>query len=148
MQSASFSKTLAGAFAALALCTSSTGAMAAATQTAHQASFNPLATLSILGSQASAAALCGSSAAAAVGAAAVSQGAATGCVLPAVDMAPPPVVETAPPPPYVEAPMAPVGGMGVSPLLLALVGIAAAVGLYYLLKGKDNFNLVFPVSPS
>jgi hypothetical protein len=108
-----------------------------------------LIALSALGSGASHAALCGAVAVAAAGSAAATQGATQGCVLPAVDAAPPPpVVETAPPPPpIVEAPIAE-GGFGVSPILLALAGIAAAVGLYYLLKGHDNFEIVFPVSPA
>ncbi len=148
MQSASISKKFAGALAALALCTGSTGAMAASTHAVSPASIGPLVVLSALGSGASHAALCGAAAAAAAGAAAAAQGAAQGCVLPAVDMAPPPpVVETAPPPPMVETPVA-AAGFGVSPLLLALAGIAVAVGLYYLLKGHDNFEIVFPVSPA
>lgn len=139
MQSASFSKTFAGAVAALALCTSSTGAIAASTQhTVQQASISPLVALSALGSGASRAALCGASAAAVAGAAAASQGAAPGCVLPAVDAVPPPAVVEAPPPmepvaePYVQ------GGMGISPLLLVLGAIAAGVLAYYLLKDDDE----------
>ena len=139
MQSASFSKTFAGAVAALALCTSSTGAIAASTQhTVQQASISPLVALSALGSGASRAALCGASAAAVAGAAAASQGAAPGCVLPVVDAVPPPAVVEAPPPmepvaePYVQ------GGMGISPLLLVLGAIAAGVLAYYLLKDDDE----------
>jgi len=152
MQSASMSKKFAGALAALALCTGSTAAMAATptfqTASAQSGLISPLIALSALGSGASHAALCGAAAVAAAGSAAATQGATQGCVLPAVDAAPPPpVVETAPPPPVVEAPIAE-GGFGVSPLLLALAGIAAAVGLYYLLKGHDNFEIIFPVSPA
>ena len=139
MQSASFSKTFAGAVAALALCTSSTGAIAASTQhSVQQASISPLVALSALGSGASRAALCGASVAAVAGAAAASQGAAPGCVLPAVDAVPPPAVVEAPPPmepvaePYVQ------GGMGISPLLLVLGAIAAGVLAYYLLKDDDE----------
>ena len=139
MQSASFSKTFAGAVAALALCTSSTGAIAASTQhSVQQASISPLVALSALGSGASRAALCGASAAAVAGAAAASQGAAPGCVLPVVDAVPPPAVVEAPPPmepvaePYVQ------GGMGISPLLLVLGAIAAGVLAYYLLKDDDE----------
>ena len=139
MKSASIYKKFAGGLAALALCTSSTGAIAASAQHATgQSSIMPLVALSALGSDASRAALCGASAVAAAGAAAAAQGAAQGCVLPAVDAAPPPVVvETAPPPvaaPYVE----PVAGPAISPLLLALAGIAAAVLAYYLLKDDDD----------
>ena len=140
MQSASISKTFAGAVAALALCTSSTGAIAASTQhSVQQASISPLIALSALGSGASRAALCGASAAAVAGAAAASQGAAPGCVLPVVDAVPPPAVVEAPPPmepvaaePYVQ------GGMGISPLLLVLGAIAAGVLAYYLLKDDDE----------
>ena len=140
------SRKFTGAFAALALCASSTGALAASTP--HPAAISPLIALSVLGSGVSATALCGTSAAAA-GAAAVTPGSPTSCVLPAVDQAPPPAtVETMPLPAAGE----PVGGAAVSPLLLALVGIAAAVGLYYLVfRGNDNFHIVFPpfpVSPS
>jgi len=123
----------------LALCTSSTGAIAASTQhTVQQASISPLVALSALGSGASRAALCGASAAAVAGAAAASQGAAPGCVLPVVDAVPPPAVVEAPPPmepvvePYVQ------GGMGISPLLLVLGAIAAGVLAYYLLKDDDE----------
>lgn len=141
---ASNSKKIAGFLAALALVTSSTGAMAAAPQ---PAAISPFVALSALGSEVSAAALCGSSTAA--GAAAASQGANQGCVLPAVDQAPPQPVAETPPPPLAVEPYAPVGGAAVSPLLLALVGIAAAVGLYYLVfRGNDNFRIIFPSSPS
>jgi hypothetical protein len=141
----SISRKFAGALTALALCTGSTGAIAASAP--HQTAISPFVALSALGSGVSAAALCGSSAVA--GAAAVTQGAAQGCVLPAVDQAPPPaVVESAPPPPVAVEPYAPVGGAAVSPLLLALAGIAAAVGLYYLLRGNDNFHIIFPESPA
>lgn len=146
MQVPCISKRFAGAVAALALCTSSTGAIAASTHTVPRASISPLVALSALGSDASRAALCGASAAAAAGAAAAAQGAAPGCVLPVVDVVPPPpVVEAAPPPPIVE-PVAPVaGGFGVSPLLLALVGIAAAYALYKILDDDDES--FFDVSP-
>lgn len=144
MQLGSCSKKFAGVLCAFALCTSSTGAIAAAAPS--QSTVSPFVALSALGSGVSAAALCGSSTVA--GAAAVAQGAAPGCVLPAVDAAPPPaVVETAPPPVMVE-PVAPVGGNAVSPLLLALAGIAAAVALYYLVfRGNHNFHIVFPPFP-
>ena len=138
MKSASIYKQFAGGLAALALCTSSTGAIAASAQYAtNQSSIMPLVALSALGSDASRAALCGASAVAAAGAAAAAQGAAQGCVLPVVDAVPPPPLVEAPPPPmapYVE----PVAGPAFSPLLLALAGIAAAVLAYYLLKDDDD----------
>lgn len=147
MQLVSISRKFGGGLVALALCASSTGAIAASTQhTAYQAGISPLVALSAIGSEASRAALCGASAVAAAGAAA--QGAAPGCVLPAVDAAPPPpVVEAAPPPPPMVEPVAPVaaGGFGVSPLLLALVGVAAAYALYKILDQDDES--FFDVSP-
>ena len=128
MQLACFSKKFAGGLIAVALCTSSTGAIAAsATQSAAQSRISPLVALSALGSDASRAALCGASAAAAAGAAAAAQGAAQGCVLPVVDQAQP-VAEVLPPPPVAPPPVPPSGGgFGISPLLLALAGIAAEI---------------------
>lgn len=144
MNLVSSSKKFAGVLSAMALCLSSTGAIAAATP--HQSSLSPFVALSALGSDVSVAALCGASTVA--GAAAVTQGAAQGCVLPAVDQAPPVMVETAPPPPVMMEPAPAYGGAGVSPLLLALVGIAAAVGIYYLaFRGNSNFHIVFPPFP-
>ena len=149
MQLASISRKFAGAAAALALCASSTSAIAASTQhSADRSSISPLVALSALGSDASRAALCGASAVAAAGAAAAAQGAAQGCVLPAVDaVAPPPVVEAAPPPPAALPPVEPVAGPAFSPLLLALAGIAAAVLAYYLLK-DDNEDGDIDLSPN
>lgn len=143
MRMTSVSRKFAGILAALALCTASTGAIAASSrQASNDAGLSPLIALSALGSDASRAALCGASAVAAAGAAAVSQGAAQGCVLPVMDQAataPPPLVESLPPPPVPPPPVAPVGGgFGISPLLLALAGIAAAVLLVVLLKDKDE----------
>ena len=143
MPLASSSKTIAGVLAAMALCGSSTGAIAA---TPIQAAVSPFVALSALGSEVSAAALCGSSTVA--GSAAQAQGSPQGCVLPTGDQASPAVAGNMPPPVAVE-PYAPVGGAAVSPLLLALVGIAGAVALYYLVfRGNDNFHIVFPSSPS
>jgi len=88
----------------------------------------PWAALTALTGGAPAAALCGSAAVVAA------QAPATGCVLPAVDVAPP-VAQTAPPPPIPVPPVeAPSAGFGVSPLLLALAAVAAGVGLYFLLR--------------
>ncbi len=145
MQLGCRSKKFAGVLSALALCASSTGAIAASAP--HQTAISPFVALSALGSGVSAAALCGSSAVA--GAAAIAHGASPGCVLPAVDpAAPPAVVETAPPPPVAVEPYAPMGGSAVSPLLLALAGIATAVALYYLVfRGNDNFDIIFPPFP-
>lgn len=141
MRGTSISKKSVGTLAALALCTASTGAIASSSQQASQpAAISPLVALSALGSDASRAALCGASAVAAAGATAVAQGVGPGCVLPILDTPPPPqVVETLPPPPVPPPPVAPVGGgFGISPLLLALAGIAAAVLLVTLLGNKDK----------
>jgi hypothetical protein len=92
----------------------------------------PWAALTALTGGAPAAALCGSAAVV------TAQTTATGCVLPAVDVAPP-VAQSAPPPPIPVPPVeAPAAGFGVSPLLLALVAVAAGVGLYFLLKKKNS----------
>ena len=147
MQLANISRKFGSALVALALCASSTGAIAASTQhIGYRPSVSPLVALSAIGSEASRAALCGASAVAAAGAVAAAQGAAPGCVLPVVDAAPPPPVVEAAPPPVVE-PVAPVaaGGFGVSPLLLALVGVAAAYALYKILDQDDES--FFDVSP-
>lgn len=140
MRSVSFSRKLTGAAVALALCTSSTGAIAASAPTAHQATISPLVALSALGSDASRAALCGAAITAAASAAA--QAAQQGCVLPVADAAPPPqpVADALPPPPVPPPPVAPMGGsgFGISPLLLALAGITAAVLLALALKGKKD----------
>lgn len=141
MQLASNSRKFSGALVALALITSSTGAVAASTYTAQPSSISPLVALSALASDTSRVALCGAAAAAAAGTAAA-QAAAQGCVLPVVDQtaAPVPVSEALPPPPVAPPPVAPLAGegFGISPLLLGLVAVAAAVGLYFLLKKKNT----------
>jgi hypothetical protein len=135
MQLTAVSKKLGGAALALALCVNSTAAVAATT--AHTYNVSPLVALSVLGSDASRAALCGAAAASAA-AATVSgaQGAAPGCVLPAVDVVPPPMVE-APPPPM--APVVPVAstGFGIPLALLGLLG-AIVVGAVLLDRADDN----------
>lgn len=140
MHLASHSRKFSGALVVLAMITSSTGAMAASTQSAQPTSVSPLVALSALASDASRVALCGAVAAAAAGAA--DQSATPGCVLPAVDpaAAPIPVSEALPPPPVAPPPVAPLAseGLGISPLLLGLVAVAAAVGLYFLLHKKKT----------
>lgn len=140
MQLASLSKKVSGALVAIAMCTSSTGAIAS-THSSPPMSISPFVALSALASDASRTALCGAAAAAAAGAAALAQGATQGCVLPVVDeTAQVPVAEALPPPPVPPPPVAPIAGegLGVSPLLLALVAVAAGVGLYFLLHKKKN----------
>lgn len=150
MQSPSISKKFVGVLAGLALCTSSTGAIAASAQSSYHPTINSLIVLSALGSDASRTALCGAAAAAAAGAAAVAQGGPQqGCVLPVVDQAsvqPPTVGETLPPPPVPPPPLPAVsGGFGFSPFLLALAAILAAGVLYLVLHKNNNNNS--PTSP-
>jgi hypothetical protein len=58
-------------------------------------------------------------------------------VLPQVDAAPP--VAAGPPQPIPVPPVEPAGvGLGLSPLLLGLLALAAGVGLYFALKGNDS----------
>jgi len=106
---------------------SSTGAVAATTSVPAQR-VDPWAALSVLTQSAPAAALCGSA-----GTTAAAQPAG-GCVLPAVD-APPPVAQSAPPAPTPVPPVEPAGGgLGISPLWLALGAIAIGVAAYFLLR--------------
>ena len=108
---------------------SSTGAVAATASAPAPQEIQPWAALSVLSSGAPAAALCGTAAAAA-------QAPAAGCVLPAVD-APAPVA--GPPPPTPVPPVEPVGGgLGISPLWLALGAIAAGALIYFLLIRKHH----------
>lgn len=129
------SKTIVSAGAAVALCASP--ALASASVATAPQTINPMVALSIFGSQASAAALCGSSAtAAAASAAATAQAPAGGCVLPVVDAPPPlPMVQPAPfvPPPVASS------GFGLTPILLGLAGIAILAALI-LSQDNDNDN--------
>jgi hypothetical protein len=129
-------KPFAGAAVALALCFSPTVATAA-TSTPIQ-SISPLVAVSVFGTQASAEAVCNpATAAAAAGAAAVAQGQA-GCVLPATDL-PPPVAQNAPPP-VAQG----IGGFGIAPVILGLLGIAALAALI----ASGNNDSDSPSSPS
>lgn len=107
----------------VALAVSTTPAFAAASAVPAP-QISPMVALSIFGSQASAAALCGSSAAATTASAvATAQAPAGGCVLPVVDAPPPPV-------PVAEvAPLPAPHGFGISPVLLGLAGIAILAAL-------------------
>ena len=120
-----------GLMAAGGMLVSSTGAVAASSGAVQPIS--PWATLTVLAGGAPAAAVCG----AAVAATAAQPTA--GCVLPAMDVPPPPVASAAPPAP-VEPIAAPgVGvGMGVTPLLIGLVAIAAAAALYFSVKDHNH----------
>lgn len=98
---------------AISLCSGPAFASAAAPAPTQ---ISPMVALSIFGSQASAAALCGSAVTTAASTAAASQAPGGGCVLPVVDAPPPvPVAEVVPVPPP---------GIGIAPILLALAGIA------------------------
>jgi len=117
---------------AVALC--ATPALATASATPAQ-TISPMVALSIFGSQASAAALCGSSAtttAATAGTAA--QAPAGGCVLPVVDAPPVPVAE-----PVAYAPAPAPSGFGIAPVLLGLAGIAILAALI-ISQDEDNDN--------
>lgn len=129
-------KALAGAAVAVAMCMSPTMATAATTAPVH--SVNPLVAISLFGTQASAQQVCNPAiAAAAAGAAAASQGQA-GCVLPATDAPPPHPPEAAPPIPVQTS------GLGISPIILGLLGIAALAALIAA-SNKDSDS---PSSPS
>jgi len=113
------SRTITSFGVAIALCASP--ALASASAVPPVQSISPMVALSIFGSQASAAALCGSSATAtAASAAATAQAPAGGCVLPVVDA--PPVV------PVAEAPPPGIAPLGIFPLLAGLVGIGGLAG--------------------
>lgn len=111
-----------------------TPALATASATGTTAApISPMVALSIFGSQASAAALCGSSATVVTAsAAATAQAPAGGCVLPLVDAPPPPIAEA--------APLLPVSsGIGITPILLGLGAIAILAALIAS-QNDDNDN--------
>jgi hypothetical protein len=121
-------KGLLGAVAAGSLMLSSTAAMASTPAPVQQV--DPWAVLTAMSGGAPAAAMCGAAAAAAAAQA------PTGCVLPVLDAAPPP-----PPPQTVEVvPPPPVGGGGISPLFIALLAIAAGVGIFLAVNGNGSAN--------
>ena len=130
------SKTMMTFGVAISLCASP--ALASASAVAAPArTISPMIALSIFGSQASAAALCGSSATTvAASAAATAQAPVGGCVLPVVDA--PPVIPAAEAPPFVPAPVA-ASGIGIAPILLGLAGIAILAALI-LSQNNDNDN--------
>jgi len=118
-----------GLAAAGSLLLGSTAAIAA--QPHALAPINPWAALTALSQGAPAATMCGS----AVGAAQ----AAGGCVLPATEAPPPPVAPEAGPPPPVPVPaLAAPGAFAFSPLILALIAVAAAAGIYALAKSGGS----------
>jgi len=116
-----------GAVAAGSLMLSSTVAVAAAPAPVQQV--DPWAVLTAMSSGAPAAAMCGAAAAAAT---AQTPG---GCVLPVTDVPPPPVqtVEAVPPPAVVE-------GGGINPLFIALIAIAAGIGIFLAVNNSGGAN--------
>jgi hypothetical protein len=119
-----------GAFVAGSLMLSSTAAMASTT-TIPVSQVSPWAVLTAMSGGAPAAAMCGAAAAAA---AAQTPG---GCVLPALDAAPPPPAPEPAPVPPVEAAG---GGVGISPIILGLLAIAAGVGIYFAVRHHGHAN--------
>ena len=97
---------------------------------------SPWAVLSVMSGGAPAAAMCGAAAATATAQA------PTGCVLPALDAAPPPAAAPSaplPPPPVppISAPSAGLG-LGINPLLLGLLAVAAGIGIYCAVRHHGN----------
>jgi hypothetical protein len=93
---------------------------------------DPWAVLTAMSGGAPAAAMCGAAAAAAAAQT------PSGCVLPVLDAAPPPPVAGPPPPPLL-APAASAGG-GISPLIIGLLAVAAAVGIYLAVHNHGHGN--------
>jgi hypothetical protein len=116
---------------------SSTGAIAATSTPSTQV--DPWAVLSVMSGGASAVAVCGAAAAAAVAAQP-----ASGCVLPQVDAAAPAASQGPPPEPIPVPPVeAAGGGLGISPLIIALGVLAVGVGAYLILH-KSNHHANSP----
>ena len=122
-----------GAFIAGSLMFSSTAAMASTPISSVQ-QVDPWAVLTAMSGGEPAAAMCGAAAAAAAAAQTP-----TGCVLPALDVVPVP-----PPAPAAVVPIppvaAPAGGVGISPLILGLLAIAAGVGIYLAVRHHGHAN--------
>jgi hypothetical protein len=109
---------------------SSTAAVAATPAPAYQP--DPWAVLSVMSGGASAMAVCG----AAAGTAASAAQMGNGCVLPQVDQAP-----SVPTPQQAIPPVAPeAAGLGISPLLIALIAILGGIGLYFVLHHHHHNN--------
>lgn len=119
---------------------------AAAVPAPPRVTFDPLVSLSVLGTAQSRAAVCAAGSAAVAAGAAAAQAVVPGCVLPVVTpTAPPPPVSTTnlPPPPPVSG-----GGLGINPLFL-LAGLVAAGVLAWVLLDKDDDDDLEPepISP-
>jgi hypothetical protein len=122
-------KGILGVVAAGSFLLSSTAAVASTPAPVQQV--DPWAVLSAMSNGAPAAAMCGAAAAAATAQA------PGGCVLPVVDAPPPPVqtVEAVPPPPEPVA-----AGGGFNPLFLALLAIAAGIGIFLAVNNNGGTN--------
>lgn len=116
-----------GAVVAGSLMLSSTAASASAPAPVQQV--DPWAVLTAMSGGAPAAAMCGAAAAAA------SSQAPGGCVLPVTDAPPPPPVAEAVPPPPIAT-----GGAGINPLFIALLAIAAGVGIFLAVNNSGSAN--------
>lgn len=114
-----------GALIAGSLLFSSTGAIAAAAPAPTQP--NPWAVLSVMSGGAAAASVCGAAAGDSAGACALAQ------------TVPAQTTPSEPPPPIPVPPVEPASsGLGISPLLIGLVAVAVAVGLYLVIHKKHN----------
>ena len=116
-----------GALISGSMVLSSTVAVAATTSVQQP---SPWAVRAAMSGGAPAATICGAAAAAA-------QGAPGGCVLPALDAAPPPAVAEPAPVPPVAPPSA---GLGISPVLLGLIALAAGIGIYLAVHNNGHGN--------
>lgn len=117
-----------GALVAGSLMWSSAAGASASAASVQQA--NPWGVLSAMSGGAPAAALCGAAVAAAQS--------STGCVLPALDATPPVAAPPAPTPvPPISAPSGGLG-LGINPLLLGLLALAAGVGIYFAVRHHGN----------
>jgi len=147
-------KPVAGVLVGVALCFSSTAAVASTVPAARApiASFSisPFVALSAYGTMQSREAVCAAGVGAAGVAAAAGQAPAQGCVLPVLDPVAPVVVE---PTPVAPVAVAPAGGFGLGVGAL-LAGLALVAGLAAVLLKDGDGNLpigdggLSPISPS
>jgi len=147
-------KPVAGVLVGVALCFSSTAAVASTVPAARAPiapfSISPFVALSAYGTMQSREAVCAAGVGAAGVAAAAGQAPAQGCVLPVLDPVAPVAVETAPVAPVA---VAPAGGFGFGVGAL-LAGLALVAGLAAVLLKDGDGNLpigdggLSPISPS
>lgn len=125
------SRTIVAAALTGSLMFSSTAGIAATVQSTAQP--NSWAVLAVMSGGAPAATVCGAAAAAAAGV-----GSPGGCVLPVADAPPVPVQPASPPP--LPAGVVAGSGAGISPLVLALIAIAAGVGALLAIHSHGTAN--------